>query len=60
MAFFFYPKSGGRCVIFIFNSGDDSEGVTPLPIPNREVKPFSDDGTIPAGGWESRRLPDLL
>jgi hypothetical protein len=26
-------------------SGDDSEGVTPVPIPNTEVKPFSADGT---------------
>ena len=25
--------------------GDDSEGVTPVPIPNTEVKPFSADNT---------------
>jgi hypothetical protein len=27
------------------DSGDDSEGETPVPIPNTEVKPFSADGT---------------
>ena len=26
-------------------SGGDNEGVTPVPIPNTEVKPFSADGT---------------
>ena len=28
-------------------SGDYSGGVTPLPIPNRVVKPTSADGTAP-------------
>lgn len=32
--------------------GDYSDGVPPLPIPNREVKPVSADGT--AARWESR------
>ena len=35
--------------------GGYSERVPPLPIPNREVKPLSADGT--ALGWESRSLP---
>ena len=26
-------------------SGGNDEGVTPVPIPNTEVKPFSADGT---------------
>ena len=40
-------------------SGDHSEGVTPDPIPNSAVKPFSADGTTRANVWESRTLPDL-
>ena len=35
--------------------GGYSERVPPLPIPNREVKPLSADGT--AVRWESRSLP---
>ena len=34
-----------------------SDGDPPLPIPNREVKPVSDDGT--AIGWESRSMRNL-
>ncbi len=30
-----------------FRSGDNSGGETPLPIPNREVKPTRADGTVP-------------
>ncbi len=37
-------------------SSDDSEGVTPVPIPNTEVKSFSVDGTWRATAWESRTL----
>ena len=37
-----------------------SERETPLPIPNRAVKPFSADGTWGATPWESRSLPVLL
>ena len=36
--------------------GDYSGGVPPLPIPNREVKPASADGTAL---WESRSSPTL-
>ncbi len=39
--------------------GDHSEGVTPVPIPNTEVKPFSADGTAWVTVWESRTLPRL-
>src|SRR5688572_3649343 len=37
--------------------GGDSEGETPLPIPNRAVKPLSADGTWPARARESRSPP---
>ena len=40
-------------------SGGYGEGETPLPIPNREVKPLSADGTWPARAWESRTPPVL-
>ncbi len=38
-------------------SGDDSGGETPLPIPNRAVKPTSANGTAPETGWKSRSSP---
>ena len=34
----------------------DSEGDTPVPMPNTEVKPFSADGTWREAAWESRSL----
>jgi hypothetical protein len=43
----------------VFNFGGFSPGVTPLPIPNRAVKPRRADGTACAGVWESRSLPNL-
>ena len=39
-------------------SGDPSERVPPVPIPNTEVKPLSPDGTARASVWESRKSPD--
>ena len=41
----------------ILLNGVYSDGDPPLPIPNREVKPVSADGT--AERWESRSMPDL-
>src|SRR3954463_13933643 len=41
-------------------SGGYGEGETPLPIPNREVKPLSADGTWPSRAWESRSPPVLV
>ena len=38
-------------------SGGHGEGETPLPIPNRAVKPLSADGTWPERARESRTLP---
>src|SRR5437867_4429764 len=40
--------------------GGHSEGETPLPIPNRAVKPLSADGTWPERAWESRSPPIYL
>ena len=40
-------------------SGDDGEGVPPVPIPNTEVKPFSADGTWLDTARESRTLPEF-
>src|SRR5690349_9876503 len=37
-----------------------SEWETPLPIPNRAVKPLCADGTWGATSWESRSPPVLL
>src|ERR1700754_3927909 len=37
-----------------------SERETPLPIPNRAVKPLSADGTWGATPWESRSPPVFL
>ena len=33
--------------------------VTPLPIPNRLVKPYRADGTAGVALWKSRLLPGL-
>jgi hypothetical protein len=41
-------------------SGVNIEGVTPLPIPNREVKPLGADGTMLVTVWESRTMPDFI
>src|SRR3954452_21064156 len=41
-------------------SGGFGVGETPLPIPNRAVKPHSADGTWPSRARESRSPPVLL
>ena len=41
-------------------SGDNGEGVPPVPIPNTEVKPFSADGTWLDTARESRSSPDPI
>src|SRR5437763_3302409 len=62
----FPPWCGGHCAVLrvrrerrspVTSFGGHSEGETPLPIPNREVKPLSADGTWPARAWESRSPP---
>ena len=40
--------------------GGYAEGVTPVPIPNTEVKPLWADGTARAAVWESRSPPGIL
>ena len=40
--------------------GDHSDRVTPVPIPNTEVKPVSADGTWREISWESRTSPDFV
>ena len=41
-------------------SGDFVERVTPVPIPNTEVKPLGADGTARVAAWESRKSPGLI
>ena len=41
-------------------SGDHSGRVTPVPIPNTEVKPACADGTWGETPWESRTLPEFI
>ena len=60
------PGRQGRCeselVSLSFSVeflGDSSEGETPVPIPNTEVKPLSPDGTALETVWESRTLPGI-
>ena len=48
-------KVRGRCLSTL--SGGYGVGETPLPIPNRAVKPYSADGTWLARAWESRSPP---
>ena len=40
--------------------GGDSVGVTPVPIPNTEVKPYSADDTAWVTMWESRSPPEYF
>ena len=51
----FAPRDERRQV-----SGGYIGGVTPVPIPNTEVKPSRADGTARATAWESRSLPDAF
>ena len=41
-------------------SGGFVERVTPVPIPNTEVKPLGADGTAREAAWESRTPPDYF
>ena len=40
--------------------GGHGGGVTPVPIPNTEVKPTSADGTWEETPWESRTPPNFF
>src|ERR1700758_554781 len=48
----------GDCSQLSTVSGGHSGGVTPVPIPNTEVKPASADGTWGESPWESRTSPE--
>ena len=39
--------------------GGHRSRVTPVPIPNTEVKPVTADGTARVSAWESRSLPGV-
>src|SRR5688572_21483751 len=60
---FWYPFLQGYCAVLkgpgrlSSISGGYGEGETPLPFPNRAVKPLSADGTWPARARESRSPP---
>ena len=41
-------------------SGGYAEGVTPVPIPNTEVKSLRADDTARVAAWESRSPPELI
>ena len=41
-------------------SGGHTEGATPVPIPNTEVKPLWADGTALETAWESRSPPGIM
>ena len=47
-------------ILITYMFGDNSEEVTPVPIPNTEVKLFSADGNWGLSPCESRTLPDIL
>ena len=47
-------------IIFEKFSGDFVGRVTPVPIPNTEVKPAGADGTARVTAWESRKSPGLF
>ena len=65
--YFLIPVACWRCAVLKGRrearsrtvSGGYGEGETPLPIPNRAVKPLSADGTWPARARESRSPPVL-
>jgi hypothetical protein len=50
---------GVRLALHLTIFGGHSDGGTPLPIPNREVKPASADGTRRATSRESRSPPNF-
>src|SRR5687767_14118867 len=52
--------AGGARGAVSWQLGGDSEGATPLPIPNRAVKPLSADGTWASRPGESRSPPFLI
>src|SRR6185369_10288835 len=56
---FAFRLSESTNALFDF-SGGYVVGVTPVPIPNTEVKPYGADGTARVTVWESRTPPGLI
>ena len=54
-----YKRRAGGTRDTKFPGGHRSR-VTPVPIPNTEVKPATADGTACVGAWESRSLPGVF
>ena len=52
------PLVAGSVFFSLKVFGGNSEEVTPVPIPNTEVKLFSADGTAWETAWESRTPPN--
>lgn len=46
--------------LYLKLAGVNSDGVTPDPIPNSEVKPVSGDGTAGEPLWKSSTMPALF
>src|SRR4051794_3490474 len=57
---FVWLSEGFGSLIFNKLCGGYFGGVTPVPIPNTEVKPTRADGTAREAVWESRSLPHLF
>src|SRR5262249_20557847 len=55
-------KSGNRAMTRLPSeyAGGHRSRVTPVPIPNTEVKPATADGTVWETAWESRSLPAVI
>ena len=54
------PLVAGSVFFSLKVFGGNSEEVTPVPIPNTEVKLFSADGTARETVWESKTPPENL
>jgi hypothetical protein len=60
LIFLFFPLSHFYYyAVRVFKDGGYSGKVTPVPIPNTEVKLTHADGTVPATEWQSRSPPSL-
>lgn len=61
LIFLFFPLSHFLKFkrVRVFKDGGYSGKVTPVPIPNTEVKLTHADGTVPATEWQSRSPPSL-
>ena len=58
--FYLCPLVAGSVFFSLNVFGGNSGEVTPVPIPNTEVKLFSADGTAWETAWESRTPPNKI